>query len=149
MKMFLHLWQYIAKLFLEWEMFSRKSKHTFYYIQYIFFRMSCRLWDNVEKYGGARGATNDVTIWRIRVACWISKATYTHAHAQAHALRHTHAHTRAHKRTKRLNSYCFSTITMIRKRVSVLRHTFIVLLNLSYSAQSTKEATCFGYMNPS
>jgi hypothetical protein len=24
------------------------------------------------------GATNDVTTWRIRVACWINKATRTH-----------------------------------------------------------------------
>ena len=56
----------------------------------IFFRKSCRLWDNVENYGGAWWATNDVTIWRIRVACWISKATCTHAHAHAHALAHTH-----------------------------------------------------------
>jgi hypothetical protein len=49
-----------------------------------FSRKSCRLWDNVEKYGGARETTNDVTIWRIRVACWISKATCTHARACTH-----------------------------------------------------------------
>ena len=30
---------------------------------------------------GERGATHDVTIWRIRVACWISKAICTYAHA--------------------------------------------------------------------
>jgi hypothetical protein len=46
------------------------------------FGKSCRLGDNVEKCGGARGATNDVTVWRMRVACWISKATRTHAHAR-------------------------------------------------------------------
>jgi hypothetical protein len=46
-----------------------------------FFRKLHCLWDNVEKYGGDRGATNDVTIWRIRFACWISKATCTYAHA--------------------------------------------------------------------
>jgi hypothetical protein len=49
------------------------------------FRKSCHLWDNVERNGGARGATNDVTIWRIRVACWISKATCTRSSARAHA----------------------------------------------------------------
>jgi hypothetical protein len=47
-----------------------------------FFRKSNCLSDNVEKYGAERGATND-TIWRIRVAWWISKATFTHAHAHA------------------------------------------------------------------
>jgi hypothetical protein len=43
-----------------------------------FFRKSWRLWDNVEKYGGAGRTTNDVTIWGIRVICWINKATCTH-----------------------------------------------------------------------
>ena len=32
----------------------------------------------MEEYGEARGARNDVTIWRIRVACWIVKATDPH-----------------------------------------------------------------------
>jgi hypothetical protein len=36
-------------------------------------------------------ATNDVTIWRIRVACWISKAARTYALAHAHALVYPHA----------------------------------------------------------
>ena len=31
------------------------------------------------------GATNDVKIWHIRVACWISKAMCTYAHAYVHA----------------------------------------------------------------
>ena len=43
-------------------------------------------------------ATNDVIIWRIRVAYWISRATYAHMHAHAHApgihtLACTHAQT--------------------------------------------------------
>jgi hypothetical protein len=32
----------------------------------------------VEKYGGAREATWDNIIRRMRFACWISKATHTH-----------------------------------------------------------------------
>jgi hypothetical protein len=43
-----------------------------------FSRISCRLGDNVEKYGKARQAT-DNKIWRIRIACWITKATDTHS----------------------------------------------------------------------
>jgi hypothetical protein len=31
----------------------------------------------VEKYGGHRQATDDNIIWRMRVACWITKATDT------------------------------------------------------------------------
>jgi hypothetical protein len=42
-----------------------------------FFRKSCRLWDNVEKYGRARQATDDNIIRRMRFACRITKATDT------------------------------------------------------------------------
>jgi hypothetical protein len=44
-----------------------------------FFRKSYRLWDNVEKYGTARHATDDNIIRRMRFACWITKATDTHS----------------------------------------------------------------------
>ena len=37
-------------------------------------RKSCLL-RYVEKYGRARQATNDNKIWRMGVACWITKAT--------------------------------------------------------------------------
>jgi hypothetical protein len=64
------------------------------------FRKSHRIRDNVENYSGNRGAIHDVTIWRVRVACWISKAICTYAHAQAHALGYPHArtHARTHAR---------------------------------------------------
>jgi hypothetical protein len=65
-----------------------------------FYRKSHRLWDNVEKYARDRGATNDVTIWRIHIAWWRIKATCTYAHAHAHVLdTHTYARTRTHTRT--------------------------------------------------
>jgi hypothetical protein len=44
-----------------------------------FFRKSWLLWDNVEKYGTARQATDDNIIWRMRFACCITKATDTHS----------------------------------------------------------------------
>jgi hypothetical protein len=31
-----------------------------------------------KTFGGARGATHGVTILRMRVACWVSKATHAH-----------------------------------------------------------------------
>jgi hypothetical protein len=65
----------------------RKSKHTFY-VQQSFTENRAVLWANVEKCGGAREATNEDTIWSIRVSCWISKATRVHAHAHAHARTH-------------------------------------------------------------
>jgi hypothetical protein len=44
-----------------------------------FFPKSYRLWNNVEKYGRARQATDDNIIRRMRFACWITKATDTHS----------------------------------------------------------------------
>ena len=42
-------------------------------------RKSCLLRDNVEKYGKDEHATDDNmrVIWRMRLACWISKARRT------------------------------------------------------------------------
>jgi hypothetical protein len=62
---------------------SCRENQTHFIFQNIF-QKSCRLWHNVEKHGGARGATNDVTIWCIRVACSTSKATCTHARTRTH-----------------------------------------------------------------
>ena len=58
--------------------------------------------DNVEIYRGDRLATNDVTIWRIRVACWKSKAICTYVHTHAHALGYLHARMHAQACTHRL-----------------------------------------------
>jgi hypothetical protein len=59
----------------------------------------------------ARGATNDVTIWRIHVACWISTATCTYAHAHTDASGYPHA--RTHTRRPTSNTYWFSTETTV------------------------------------
>ena len=40
-----------------------------------FFLYSCRLWDNVEKHGGVRQATDGSILRRIYIARWIIKAT--------------------------------------------------------------------------
>jgi hypothetical protein len=75
----------------------RENQDThFIFNNFFFFRKSCHLWDNVEKYDGVRGATSDVTKWRIRVACWKYKTTCTDAHAQAHTHGHTHACAQEH-----------------------------------------------------
>jgi hypothetical protein len=55
-------------------------------------RKSCR---KVEKCDEARGSTNYVTIRRIPVACWISKATCTHSHAPWYP--HARVRARTHK----------------------------------------------------
>ena len=66
------------------------------------------------------------TIWRLRVAYWISKPTRSQAHARArapkttHPLTHTHTHTHAHRNM----CYLFlSTATMVsRTRLIVTIH---------------------------
>jgi hypothetical protein len=52
---------------------------THFMVNSFFFRKSCRLGDNVEKYGTATQATDDNIIRRMRFACWITKATDTHS----------------------------------------------------------------------
>ena len=76
MKNYAHLWHNVAEFYVEWEMFQTKvvgkiKTHILYLIT--FFRKSCRSWNNVEKYGRARQATDD----NMRVACLIPKATDT------------------------------------------------------------------------
>jgi hypothetical protein len=62
MKTFSHLWQFLAELFLELELFQTKvveESKIHILCSITFFRKSCRLWDNVEKYGGAREVAYD------------------------------------------------------------------------------------------
>ena len=44
-----------------------------------FFRKSCCLWDNLESYCRAGQDADDNITWRMRIACWIPKATNTHS----------------------------------------------------------------------
>ena len=113
MKVFSHLWQYLSKFF-KWDIFQTKivpTLKTHILCSITFSRKSCRLWDNFEKFGGTRGATNDDKIWYLNGACWISKATRAHAHAHAHEAGQTHTRTqeceRTHKQTNVLNLLLF------------------------------------------
>jgi hypothetical protein len=77
----IHFWSYLAHFFLEWEMFldrsCRENQNTFCVQQLFFFRKSCRLWDNVEKYCTAGQATDVNRTRRMRIANWIPMATDT------------------------------------------------------------------------
>jgi len=67
--------QYLAQFFLEWEMFQTKFVEKFkthIFCSITFFQKSFSLWNNVEKYFQT---TDDNTIWRMRFACCIPKAT--------------------------------------------------------------------------
>jgi hypothetical protein len=133
MKTFRHFWRYLAKLFLEWEMFKTKvvekiKTHILY--STTFFRKSHRLWDNVEECSGDRRAINDVTTWRIRVSCWISKAICTYEQAHAHAPGYPmHARTRKHAHTDQyIIIIAFPQQQWFRERTSMLRYTYIVCI---------------------
>ena len=55
---------------------ERENQNThFVFSNFIFFRKSCRLVENVEKYCRAVQATKEIC--RMRIACWIPKATDT------------------------------------------------------------------------
>jgi hypothetical protein len=58
----------------------RENQNTHFMFNNFFpSRKSCRLWDNVGKYGTARQDTDDNIIRRMRFACRITKATDTHS----------------------------------------------------------------------
>jgi hypothetical protein len=74
------------------------------------------LWDNLEIWSNQRPV---MTIWRMRVAVCIIKATRAQAHACASA--RTHPHTHAHK-------YAFPRQQWFRECAPVLRYTYIACL---------------------
>jgi hypothetical protein len=130
MKTFLHLWQYLAELFLEWEIFQIKVVEkikTHILCTVTFFRKLRLLWDNVQKCGGAKESTNDVTIWRIRDARRTGKATRAHAHTHG---THTHAH--GHEQTHKYVILLFHGNNDSRTRLNVtFFRIFAVLLSAS------------------
>jgi hypothetical protein len=58
----------------------------------ITFREPCHLWHNVGEFGRGKQATDDDVIWRMRIACWLTKTTDIHS---------------------KCNTYWFSTATVV------------------------------------
>ena len=112
-----HLWQYFAEFFFDCEMYQMKvieEIKTHFMFNNFFPRISCRIWDDVEKYGDVREATNDNAVWLMRFARRISKAT----RAQAH--NHVRAHT-----AKYAIPILFPRQQWFRERTSLLHYTYI------------------------
>jgi hypothetical protein len=81
MKSHVHLWQYLAEFFLEWEISQKKITEkikTLFLLDKFVSRKSCPLRDNVAESGGAGQATDENIIWRLGLSCWITKATNTY-----------------------------------------------------------------------
>ena len=82
MKTNLHVWSYPAQFFLEWQMFQttflEKIKRHFMF-NYLFFFSENRvvyeiMWKNIVERGRPQ-----MTIQRMRIACWVTEATNTHS----------------------------------------------------------------------
>ena len=67
---------------------KNQNKH----LKFNFSRKSCRLVENVEKYGTERQFADDNVMWRLRSVCQINKAL------------------------RICNTYCFSTATMVKRK---------------------------------
>ena len=76
-----------------------------------------------------------MTIWRMRIACWVAKATHTHTHIHTHVDTHTHTDTHTI-----CNAYCFSPATMfMRTRLNVMSiHPLLFLLINVFTHEHTK-----------
>ena len=79
MKTYIQFWKNLIQFFLEWKTAQTKvvkEIRTHILCSITFFFLILPLWDNLEKYCTAGEATDD-NIWRMRIACWIPKATDT------------------------------------------------------------------------
>jgi hypothetical protein len=82
------------------------------HIMFDFFQKSCCLWDNVEECGEVRKVTKDDTLWRMRVACGISKVcSHTTGHPPTHT--HTHPTTPTHTQANIIILFFICTVTLL------------------------------------
>jgi hypothetical protein len=80
MKTNIHFLSCLAHFFIEWEMFQTKAVEkirthflcsiTFFFVNRTVYE---KMWRNIVESGRSQ-----MTIWRMRIACWITMATNTH-----------------------------------------------------------------------
>jgi hypothetical protein len=112
---------------------QRKSKHTFY-VQQLFSENRALYEIMSRSVEESEGETNDVTIWRKRFVCWISKSTCTYAHPHTHALWYPHA--RTHTQTNIVYLLLFYNSNNLRTRLCYVIRTLHVLLKLRQPTKS-------------
>jgi hypothetical protein len=115
MKTFLHLWQYLAEL-LEWEMFQMKVLGNIKtHILCCIFPESRAVYDIMSN-NVVEPERPQMTISRVRVECWIRKAT----RAQAHPRTLTRGHPQSY-----VTHIAFPGQQWFSERASLLRYTDI------------------------
>jgi hypothetical protein len=97
-----------------------ENQNTHLMFSKFFFRKSCRLGDNVEKYGGAIEAADDNTA---HARCMQDKQVYTRASTGPLPRAPTHSYARVHTQ-----KYAFPRQQWLRERASMLRYTHIAFL---------------------
>jgi len=108
---------------------ERKSKNAFYVKFFFFFSKIVPFMRQYGKYDTAAQATFSNTIWRMRFACWITKATHTNTHSHTHkhshtqTLTHTHTHTHTHTLTHTHKHSHTQTLTHTHTNTHTLTHT--------------------------
>ena len=85
----------------------RENRNTHFVFGSFLLRNSCRLWDNVGKYCRAGQAADVSIIRRMRVACWITKAT-KHALRMCNACFLMHGSSGCTNASHRLQVHCLS-----------------------------------------
>ena len=73
----------IAQFFLQRKIFQAKvaektNTHILCYIKFLFFKKNCPIYEIMWKHILVPDRPQ-MTIWRMRIACWINKATNTHS----------------------------------------------------------------------
>jgi hypothetical protein len=124
----IHLWSYLAYFFSEWELFQTKvvdkiKTHTFtHFVSINFFSENLTVYEIMWKNFVERGRPQ-VTIWRIRIACWVPKTTNTHTQVVQYSL------------LFRCNNGCTkaSQCCVICTLAVLLQHSFKLLFLVSFS----------------
>jgi len=76
----IHFWSYLAQFFLQWEMFQTKvvqkiKTHILCSVTFLENRAVYEImWENIVERG-----REQMTTWRMRIACWIPEVTDTHS----------------------------------------------------------------------
>jgi hypothetical protein len=90
----------------------REKKHILCLVTFFFFFWkSWRVWNNVKKRGGHIEATNNKTIWRTSMACWISNIKC----ARAYVRMCTCTRLRARAPNTNTRAHILSLLTFFRK----------------------------------